>query len=297
MQGTWGELRGWWARWTATLSEGADTSRLAALLSSTPRLVATLRPYLQGGLDNVSPWLVGDLVDALGAGVVSVALEAARTADLSTPETEPYYDALEVEIALAQGRSSDALSLVDQALATLPKGEAALQARVAALGAKAALQRGDSTRYLGFLEQAMTRDPGVIRRLGMTLPVIFRVENEPTLTATIPRLLRSPRLVEHTEDPAHAFVVLLERKGPAWSACLQSPKGSVLSCATLPVDPKKTPDEESLALALEFHEQAFAARVGLQSMDLHSLDGSNTLASEAERRELKKALEDVQPTP
>jgi hypothetical protein len=57
---------------------------------------------------------------------------------------------------------------------------------------------------------------------------------------------------------------------------------------------KDEPDEERAArLVHELHQQAFAMRVGLTQADLSSLDGSNTLAGQAQREQMQGILKDL----
>src|SRR5262249_42996737 len=117
------------------VQDWADSERIRGVLASKmgdALLVASLRMYVSGGLEPVPSWLVGDLVPILGAGVSSVVLDMVRKAE-KDESFEPYYVALEAEIALHDGDHEAALRLAEKALETLPEFEALLRARVAAL--------------------------------------------------------------------------------------------------------------------------------------------------------------------
>ena len=43
----------------------------------------------------------------------------------------------------------------------------------------------------------------------------------------------------------------------------------------------------------EFHTQVFAARIGLNAVDIKSLDGANSLANQQQRMQLQEALDEI----
>src|SRR6185295_10320336 len=80
----------------ARVSALPDDERVVNVLSDEARLDSTLRVYIDGGLDEVPSWLMGDLIPVLGPGVIAVALERARQED-KLPGIKPYFDALAAE--------------------------------------------------------------------------------------------------------------------------------------------------------------------------------------------------------
>lgn len=122
------------------------------------------------------------------------ALDEARAREKEIPGFSAFYDAFEAEARLAQGDEGMALLLAKKALDTLPKAEVLLKARTAAIGAEAARRRDDLPASLGFFEQAMQSDPGVIRRMGLRLPVRFRVASGSEPANETMSLLRSRRV-------------------------------------------------------------------------------------------------------
>src|SRR5690606_39260081 len=156
-----------------TMQDWSDAERIRGVLNDDERLVSTFRMYVAGGLEPVPSWLVGDLVPILGAGVCSVVLDMVREAE-DDEALEPYYVALEAEIALHRGDEADALKLAEKALETLPEFEALLRARIAAIAGEAAWELGKRDAALGFWATAMQRDAGVIRRRGITLPASLK---------------------------------------------------------------------------------------------------------------------------
>lgn len=293
----------------------ADDERIISVLIDPKRLVPTLRPFVRGGIEPMPPWLVGELVDVLGAGVVAVALRQVRKQD-DHPQVAAYCDALQAEVELAQGNERKALELARGALERLPKSEVLLRARVAAVGAKAALEEGQTSVSAALLEQAMQLDPSVIRRLGLALPARISVSAGSALGRRVGELLDdSPRL----DTGSKGFQVSVEagQGGLELQVCLRGPTGALLSCtpapteeqmqtaakaaldpeqrAKLPADkPLKLTTSERAAFVVDvFHRQALAMPLGLSGTDLSSLDGSTTVAEQAVRKELEGVLDEM----
>ena len=116
-------------------------------------LVATMRVYMDNGLDYVPTWLLGDLVDVLGPGVFLAALDEARRTETEVPAYAAFYDGLEAEARLAQGDEAKALDLARKALDALPKAEVLMKARVPS--AFTALPRSASSSGLEGLERTI----------------------------------------------------------------------------------------------------------------------------------------------
>ncbi len=279
-----------------SLSVWADEERIVSVLSDTDRLVSTFRVFLRGGIEPVPVWLLGDLIDVLGTGIVAAAIKRARKKE-SDPGVVPYFDALAAELALARGDEKRALKLAQKALETLPKREALLKARTAAAGARAARDRGKRQLYLSLLEQTMQLDPSVIRRLGMSIPAKIKLaQKSRTGQLVAEKLDDSPRL----DSESKAFVVDVLGTGRDLQVCLRGPQGAKLSCAVASppdTDPKtkkpKTENDEEYAtrVAAAFHKKALAMPLGLSGVDLSSLDGSTTVAEQAARDRLKGILD------
>lgn len=270
-----------------------DDARIAAILADEYRLVSTLRPYIHGGLEPVPSWLVGDLIEVLGAGVVAVTLDRVREIERDNVSLAPFLDAFDAEIALAQGKLTKALELAERAANSLPKGEALLIARAAAIGAQAATLDGNHAKSLALFERAMQKDPGVIRRLGLAIPAkIVAPDGEPELIEALTRLAHSPRLnVVPAGQGAFSIELSKERLGIA--VCLRSPTGALLGCTGVVTKKDQSSEERVSELVNEFHTQLFAARVGLNAVDIKSLDGANSLANQQQRTQLQDALDEI----
>jgi tetratricopeptide (TPR) repeat protein len=281
-----------WSGAKRRFSMFADEERVVSVLSDTERLVATLRVFVRGGIEPVPVWLVGDLVEVLGPGIVAVALDEARYEE-DEDDVKPYFDAIEAEVALAQGDEDRAIDLAERALKKLPKTEALLKARTAAVGAMAAEADGDDELYLAFLAQAMELDPSVIRRRGMSLPVAIESSSAKTAKLVREKLMDSPRL----REGEGAFLVKIAGKSRDLEVCLFTPEGAKLSCAKAPAPDdgktKESADGYAARVVEAFHTQALAMPLGLSAADLASLDSSTTVAEQAAREKLDQLLEEA----
>ena len=263
-----------------------DEERILSVLADDARLVLTWRPYADGGIEPCPPWIAGDVVGVLGPGVAAVALARARAADADVPDAGPYFDAIEIEIALARGGAREARRALDLATATLdhlPRAEALLRARVAALGAEAAARAGQAATSLSLFEKALALDAGIVRRLGLAVPA--RVESVGGVASeqAAALLRRSPRLAR----AGAGFVVRVEGDAQRLRACLLTPSGTVLGCGSVTATPGEAPEALAVRVADDFHRVAFAMRFSLKPTDLRSLDGATTLAQGSAREALR----------
>ncbi|MBK8173352.1 MAG: hypothetical protein IPK60_23875 [Sandaracinaceae bacterium] len=265
-----------------------DEQRVLGSVSNNHRLVETVRMYVRGGIEPVPSWLVADLVEVVGPGVVAVALDRAATEDARFTAVAPYRDALRAEVELSRGDEQQALTLARRALSNLPPDEALLTARVAAIGAEAAWSLGRQSEARSLYSRAMQKDPGVIRRLGLALPATVnnRASGE-AATLAGDALARSPRF----RDGERGFTVALSGNSSAGvTACLSGPDGSRIQCVD--VAKKRGESEEAFGRRIvdEFHDRVFALRVVLSTTDMHSLDGSVAGGLEQSREEMRRSL-------
>jgi hypothetical protein len=280
-------MRGW-----------ADKEVVRGELNDDDRLVDSLRLFGERGITPLPVWLLGDLVDVVGPGALAVTLRMVRERD-KAKELEPYWHALEAEIHLARGRDAEALALARRALPDLPRTEALLRARAAAVGAMAAAELDDTPREHELLAIAYQLDPSVIRRLGLSLPVRLSGRG-PVASAVLEMLERSPRL----EVSERGFAIDVTSSPGSIRICLRSPEGNELRCVPeqpgppAPVrgaDGKPTrPQPITPSRAVEdFHKLAFAIPLGLTGTDMSSLDGSTTTAEQAVRDKVDQVLGEV----
>ena len=92
----------------------------------------------------------------------------------------------------------------------------------------------------------------------------------------------------------------VEVLGDQYSACLRSPVGDQLGCAT-----GQRPHDESEAerpvgdaafvmhVVTAFHDRVFSMPLGLSAVDLNSLDGTTTVRSEEERERMENLLHEL----
>jgi len=276
------------AAWRHRLRAWASGRRAASLLGNERILLSTLRPYLAGSME-APEWIGPELVALLGPGVVAAALNEARGRE-TLPEAEGYFLAFETEIAALLGDERRALERMDKALAVLPSSEVLLRARVTVLGARAAFEIGDLPRAVEFFGQAMQMDPGAVRRLGASLPVVFYEAPGAVARAAADHLRDSPRF---TDSRNGGFQVRVEGGEEDGAAYLLSPLGTVLASAT--VTPRAGDTVETMArrLAKEFHATAFAPRLDLTQADLRTLDGSPLAGGARSRERLRSVLSAV----
>ncbi len=261
--------------------------RAAALLADERILLATLRPYLAGAVE-IPEWIAPELCAILGPGVVSAALGKARERE-TLAAASGYFRAWEAEIALLQGRARDAVAASRRALAELPSSELLLRARVAAIGAQAALEAGAGSEAIELFDHALQIDPGVVRRLGAALPTAFEATPGPIAEAAVGLLRRSPRFVR----ARGGFRVRVEGLADAGTACLVGPRGTVLACAEAVARAGEGTVDVARRLARELHAAAFAPRIDLTQADLRSLDGSPTAGGGRSRERLKTVLSEL----
>lgn len=264
-------LQAMWLRFEGWLS--AQRARKA--LAERKRLVGILQV---GAATSAAtpPWIVGDLVPIVGAGVMLQALRQARKHDPRSG-AKAYYAAFAAEAYGQRGDLQACRQQAKKALANLPASETLLRARTSAVAgrcAHAAAQPGDSLRAY---RDAMRHDPGVLRRLGISLPVRLastRPElNEPALdfAKSSPRF----RLVGNADE---AFSIEVRLQGTRMAACLQDLDGSKHACAEQTLRSQASPDDLLGQVLQKLQQQAFAPRIDLSQRDVNTLDGSNRVA-------------------
>ncbi len=255
----WLRLRGW-----------LSGRQVVRLLSNRERLggvfrVGTARSAV------IPPWLVGDLVDLLGPGVVLQVLREVRLED-KRPEVRSYYKAFAAEAHLRAGHSAKALLMASQALQGLVSAEVLLRARTHAVAAEAAFRLRRMEQAVPHYESALQRDPGVFRRLGLAVPVVVAAPGSSLERDLFAGVERSPRF--HQVREGFAAVVSGGR------LCLRGSTGSVMGCSAIesPQGRGGGTDATVRRTLEQWHQAIFAPRVALTQADANSLDGSNRLA-------------------
>ncbi|HEY6880662.1 MAG TPA: hypothetical protein VI299_21715, partial [Polyangiales bacterium] len=221
------------------------------------------------------PWLVGDLVGAVGAGAARAAIQSARQDDRRSA-APAYYDAFEGEAALLGGDDKLAEKLLEQANQALPSAEQLLRARVFALLGTLRQDRGDYGRAAADFERAMQIDPGVLRRMGIALPVKVRAASDAVSEAFADGVDNSPRF----DVGERGLLITVQADRARGEACLIGPSGAQLSCARAEAKSNEGADVLAGKLLSAFHERVFAPPVDLSQVDANSLDGSTLRGSE-----------------
>lgn len=216
------------------------------------------------------PWLAGELVDVLGAGVVEEVITSVRPRD-KRPGAGAYYDAFSTEVALAAGEPDKALKRAKLALARLGPSEVLLRARVMALASQAAQARDQHELALRYVEDAFQADPGVFRRLGLAVPVRITASGNEVSQEVADQLDDSPRL----DDESWGLSVRVESDGTSGSACLVGQDGSALGCGRGVAQANDDSDTLASRIVQDFHDKVFAPRVDMTQADINSLDGTN----------------------
>jgi len=234
----------------------------------------------------------GYLCGAVGAGVAEAEIRRllARTGPAAERES-PLLQLLLGQCLLEGGDARGALEALGIAERTLPRERGSFHDWLVALKARAHRSLGDSTATLADLAQLMERDPGLLRREGLALPVVLEAQGGRRAADAVERLARSPRL-----EPGRGGFRLTVSQNPtgALEAVLEGPDGAALARVRAPA----AADDDSTVVAFcrLFHRKAFAPRVDLSQADINSLEGS-TLAGEAARDALKGILGTTEPEP
>lgn len=273
----------------------ADMERVRASLS-TERLVETIRPYSPRGLD-IPVWMTGELVGILGAGVVDVAIIRARRDEELGEQAAPWLDAMEFEVEVHRRNLEQARVLAERVLQGLPAGEVLLRARTAALLGRLELDRGEASQGVALLATAMELDPGVVRRLGIALPARMEVQGDGHARTVAERLENSPRF----QAPGVGFGVNVSAEAGRIQICLFPPTGGNGTCSVTTQAPEEMDDDFLVRAVDDFHVQAFAMPLQLDTVSLSTLDGRTSASSAAAREQLENvldaAMEGRQPTP
>lgn len=265
--------------WAQAFYERARAFSSSALVARLLRDEARLAGIFRIGTASsavMQPWLAGELVSVLGAGVVDETLSRARARDKRVG-AGAYYDAFSAESALAGGEPSRAIELSARALAALPPGELLLRARVLAISAQAA-RRSDRMQYaLRRYEDAFQADPGVFRRLELPVPVRV-VAGDSEVSRRVASLLSgSPRL--HAGDGG--LLLRVEADRSSGSACLVGTDGSAIGCGRAVAQAQDDAHALAARIVRDFHAKLFAPRMDMTQTDVNSLDGTNLVKDDA----------------
>ncbi len=254
----WARGEALWLRFQAWMS----ARQAARFLDDEARLVGT---FAIGTARSavMPPWLLGELISAMGPGVVRAAVESMAGQD-PREGASAYYEAVLAEVALAQHEYAEAVEHAERALAGLQPGDALLRERVRAVLGKSLSDPREAT---ALFEEVLATDPGLFRRLGWTLPVEVRSTDAAIDRALASAVMRSPRFEHSTEglivQVDSARVCLFGRTGASWG------------CGEAELEEDETARSYEQRVVDAFHAQIFSPRIDLSRIDINSLDGSN----------------------
>lgn len=279
--GEW--LESWLDAGRLAAAESTARRRAAALIVGKGRIVGSLRATAPDSID-VPDWLRPELNLILGAGTVGAVVE--RLLERQGPAAErerPYLLLTLGESLLARGESTRAAGVLAEAAERLPRIEVLLRARCAALQALAAGRLGARTEAMRHFQEAYARHPGVLRALGLALPVRITSAGGEAAELAASWLADSPRF-----DPGrHGFGLEVRETATGCGVALTAPDGTVLRR----VGVGRASDASATARALceLAHQKLFAPEIDLAQTDIASLQGS-TLSGDTLREQLEELL-------
>lgn len=257
---------------TLQVSAWRSGRRASALFADDEALQNRLRPYAP--LDvHIPEWLEPDIIALMGSGVMSKILEQAND-NGAFMLNAGYYHSYRAEIAAVNRQHQSVLDEGRRALALLPTQEVLLQARLSALMATAAWQQDQYADGLRFFETALLLDPGIIRRLGMAMPVVIGGDGSAFADQVIAFLEKSPRF-----DADLNGLRLEVNSSPNLSICLNSRAGNVLTCYTMATEDNQSTKWNAQELTRQFHTEAFGLGYDISKAQRSILLGSSVILS------------------
>ena len=209
------------------------------------------------------PWLLGELIGALGPGVVRAAIARVANEDQRRGAIA-YYGAVLAEVSLAQRDYEGAVEHAKAALKGLQPGDALLRQRVVAVLAKSLSDPRETT---ALYEEVLGTDPGLFRRLGWALPVEVESSDAEVDRVLAKAVMRSPRF----ERSSHGLRIQVDGS----RICLFARTGTAWGCSDGELEEDDTGESYAQRIVDSFHETIFSPRIDLSRIDINSLDGSN----------------------
>jgi hypothetical protein len=193
-----------------------------------------------------------------------------------------YFHAWQTEIAARRGQQDLLRISAEEALRLLPAQEVLLRARVSAYLAQALWRNNQHTEALQHFVWALRQDPGLFRRLDISIPVTLAGTSTGHITASEiqPYLRRSPRFEIHNQGLA---LELMQEEIP--TLCLRAADGDALSCIQLaPVavsdsTPVTAVHSDAQRLVQQFHEGTFSLAYDISRTQRLALLGNSVIFS------------------
>lgn len=263
--------------------------RAAEVLADEERLVTSLRPECPGSIE-LPEFLDGDVVQVVGPGVALAAIEQGRKEETLPPElADQIFKAFEAEAYSLRGDHRAALEHAEWVLQHIAPTEALLFARSAAIAASSAMELGRYDKAMQHYTEVLAKDPGVLRRLGYTLPVVLEAGGDsPEVARALELLEDSPLFVQ--EPWGFRLVV------GADSAALLLEDGTEVFSVAIPAAKSGDADGVARRIARAVHRELLVPEVDITQADIRSLDGSLGSGGRASER-VKSILEEVLEAP
>jgi tetratricopeptide (TPR) repeat protein len=253
---------------TAGQADAADSTALHfECWALEKRLLRTLGDE-QFLLRRLRPPRPDNVLHLLPGGVAAEALRRARQKE-EHPSAEPYFDAMEADLAWHRSRYAQALALARKALDKLPADfEKHLRARLAVVAGESARKLGKTDEMWPLFDQALRDCPAVFRMYRVAIPVGLSDDGTPLARALGRRILASPRF---RNDPA-GFPVILRTAGGQLTFEL-SRLGQARHCADS-VGTEGAAAEVVATACHRLHQRLMSPLLDLKPIDVNFLEGS-----------------------
>lgn len=273
------ETRSWssWSTgfylWGASLSQWDEydnaRQRMVGLIVGNGALSQCLIPYQTDWV--APPWLLPDLVEAAGPGVIAV--EAERLlAVAKTDYPKPFLKGYLGEARLRQGDREEAIPHLQQAIDELPTEQALLRARLRLDLAVCQEQSGQTKEAMELYQKVLETDPNAFRRMGRDLPVKLPRGGGPVQDEVCDLLEGSPRFREQD----YGLPVSLEVSDASVKATLSGNNGSTLVWTEAVTD--ETEPDIVVATCKKLHEVVFAPRIKLSRTEITGMQNAGSEA-------------------
>tara|TARA_Y100000589_G_scaffold281219_1_gene278028 strand:- start:398 stop:1228 length:831 start_codon:yes stop_codon:yes gene_type:complete len=244
----------------------------ASLFADSEVLQNRLRPYAP--LDvHIPEWLESEIVNIMGTGVISAALEESK-ANGAFQLNEGYYHAYSTEITALNKNPILTISSANQALTLLPQEEVLLRARVSARLGQAYWALNNHEEALNNYEDAYRKDPTILRRIETSIPVVFSNDGTDFSQIAEGYLKKSPRFFEN----ANGFLMEIKTT-PDLSVCLRSRALEILSCYHADAAEDQSSEWNARRMTNLFHQDTFGLGYQISKAQRSILLGSSVILS------------------
>lgn len=235
---------------------------LFQLSADSDALITITRPNI--GDVHIARWTVGGLIEILGPGVMTTAVQEARALDSQFPEAAPYFDAIDGEIAYRTGDLERAVTLGNSAVKGVPVQDGLIRWYVMAWKADAEWRLGKKEAAIADYHEVLQKLPGALRIIDAALPVVIKHDGSALASEIADGLSDSTRFTSGDTG----FRIEVTAKGTAATTCLVDATGFQFAC--------DTSDKGAEAALDAFHLAAFSPKIAMTQADLNGLDGSAT---------------------